>query len=126
MSRAFGFIAILMVMAFGMYYYTTAAKVVSPAHGVPQATVEITGVEQDLLAIANAERRFNATNAKYVSLDELISSGELQMPRTTRGPYSYSVDVSGTSFVAKAHASNPPQGAPTELSVDDSMRVSRN
>lgn len=127
MGRAIGFISVLCIAAFGMYYYVGATKAVSPAHGVPQATVETTGVEQDLLQIANAERRYNALNAKYVSLDELVSSGELQMGgRTTRGPYSYSVDVDGQSFVARAHASAPPQGAPADITVDDSMRVSHN
>ncbi len=116
----------ILVAAFGMYYYMTASKAVSPANGVPQATVDTTGVEQDLLQIANAERRYWATNNKYVALDELISSGELQMGRTTRGPYSYSVDASTSSFVARAHAATPPQGAPADLSVDESMRVRHN
>ncbi len=123
MGRAFGFIAVVLIAAFGMYYYMTASKAVSPANGVPQATVDTTGVEQDLLQIANAERRYWATNNKYVSLDELISSGELQLGRTTRGAYTYSVDASASSFVAHARASNPPQGAPADLSVDESMRV---
>ena len=126
MGRGLGFIAVILVLAFGMWYYLKSAKVVSPANGTPQATVETTGVEQDLLAIANAERRYNATNNKYVGLDELISSGELSMGRTTRAGYSYSVDVSGGSFVAKAHNSNPPQGAPGDLSVDAGMTVSHN
>ena len=114
---------VVLVLAFGMVYYVKATKAVSPANGVPQATVETVGVEQDLLAIANAERRYNAQNSKYASLDELISSGELQMGRTTRGPYSYSVDVSGGTFLAKAHADVTPQGAPANLSVDDQMRL---
>ena len=125
MGRAIGFVSVLLVLAFGMYYYMTASKTVSPVNGTPQATVDTTGVEQDLLQIANAERRYFATNSKYVSLDELVSSGELQMGRTTRGPYSYSVDVNENSFVARARASNPPQGAPASLSVDETMRVSR-
>ncbi|ABF39188.1 hypothetical protein Acid345_0183 [Candidatus Koribacter versatilis Ellin345] len=123
MGRAIGFIAVILIAAFGMYYYISASKAVSPANGVPQATVDTTGVEQDLLQIANAERRHWATNNKYASLDDLISSGELQMARTTRGPYSYSVDATASSFVARARASNPPQGAPANLSVDESMRV---
>jgi hypothetical protein len=124
MGRGFGFIVVVLTMAFGLVYYMKATQAVSPAHGTPKATVEITGVQQDLLAIANAERRYNALNAKYVSLDELISSGELSMPRTTRGPYSYTVDIEGDSFTAKAHAGDPPQGAPSTISVDSLMRVS--
>lgn len=124
MSRGIGLIVVVLALAFGMLYYLKSAKVVAPPNGVPQATVDTTGVENDLLAISQAERRYMASNGKYVSLDELISSGELQMPRTTRGPYSYSVDVSGDSFVARATASNPPQGAPANLSVDDNGRVS--
>jgi hypothetical protein len=107
-----------------MRYYLSATKTVSPPHGNPKATVETTGVEQDLLAIASAERRFMASNGKYTSLDELISSGELSMPSTSRGPYSYSVDLDSGTFVARAHADTPPQGAPANLSVGDTMRLS--
>jgi hypothetical protein len=124
MGRGLGFIAVLIVAAVGLVYYLKATKAVSPANGTPTATVETTGVEQDLLAIANAERRYNASNGKYVPLDELISSGELSMERTTRGPYSYSVDVDGQSFVAHAHADIPPQGAPANITVGTSMTVS--
>jgi hypothetical protein len=124
MGRGLGFVAILIVVGFGMVYYLKATKAVSPAHGVPTATVETTGVEQDLLAIANAERRYSASNGKYVALDELISSGELSMDRTTRGPYSYSVDVDGQSFIAHAHADSPPQGAPANISVGPTMMLS--
>ena len=124
MSRGIGFVAALIVVAFGMYYAMTATKTVSPKNGTPQATVETVGIEQDLLAIANAERRYNASKSKYVPLDELIASGELQMPRTTRGPYSYSVEVNGEGFLATAHASIVPQGAPANMTVDEQMRVS--
>jgi hypothetical protein len=125
MSRGIGFISVILVLAFGMWYVMKSTKVVSLPNGTPKATVETTGVQQDLLAIANAERRYNALNSKYISLDELISSGELQMDRTTRGPYSYSVAIDGDSFVARAHADNPPQGAPATLTVDNLMRVGR-
>jgi hypothetical protein len=124
MGRGLGFVAVLIVVGFGLVYYLNATKAVSPANGTPKATVEITGVQQDLLAIANAERRYNASNGKYVSLDELISSGELSMERTTRGPYSYSVDVEEQSFVARAHADSPPQGAPANITVGTGMTVS--
>lgn len=125
MGRGFGFIAVLIVVGFGFVYYLKATKAVSPVHGTPMATVETTGVEQDLLAIANAERRYSASNGKYVPLDELIDSGEISMGgRTTRGPYSYSVDVDGMSFVARAHADAPPQGAPANISVGTTMTVS--
>jgi len=124
MGRGIGLIATLLIVAFGMWYYLSATKTVSPPHGAPKATVETTGVEQDLLAIAGAERRSMASNGKYVSLDELISSGELSIPSTSRGPYSYSVELESGSFVARAHTDNPPQGAPANITVGDTMHVS--
>ena len=123
MGRGFGFIAVVIVVGFGFVYYLKATKAVSPTHGAPMATVETTGVEQDLLAIANAERRYSASNGKFVPLDELIDSGEISMGRTTRGAYSYSVDVDGMSFVARAHADEPPRGAPANISVGPTMTV---
>ena len=117
------FIAVLLVLAFGMIYYMKATQAVVPPHSAPSATIETVGVEQDLIAIANAERRYSASNGSYVSLDKLLASGELSMPRTSRGPYSYSVDTDGQTFTVRAHADRPIPNAPSSVSIDDKMAI---
>ncbi len=126
MSRAFGFIAVLVALGIGLYIASRQIGSVNTlTNNNPKATVEITGVQNDLLAIANAERRHQASTGNYAPLDELISSGDLNMPSTSRGPYNYSVELTDGGFVASAVADNPPPGAPRTLRVNAQMTISR-
>ncbi len=125
MSRAFGYIAVLIALAVGLYVASQHIGSVSRlTNNSPKATVDITGVQNDLIAIAQAERRYMASNGRYASLPDLIAAGELTVP-ANRGPYTYGVEVDSSSFVASASAENPPQGAPRALHIDEQMRISR-
>lgn len=127
MIRTFSYIATLVVLAAGMYIYMRQAQSSSAAAGVssPKAAINITGVRGDLLSIAQAERGYYASEGKYASLDELISSHSLTVARQ-RPPYSYEVDVTGSGFrVVAARSADDGSGAPAELSVDENMQFSQ-
>src|SRR5215472_16129395 len=99
MSRAFGFLTLIIVVAVGAYIYMRQTQsALTAGTSSPTATVDLMGVRNDLLAIAQAERSHAAANGGYVSIDELRSRGELSMSRNNRGPYSYSADISESSF----------------------------
>ena len=74
MSRLFGFLSVIIVMAIGMYIYSKQMQSSSAEAGAanPAGAINITGVKSDLISIASAERRYFATEGKYASLDELI------------------------------------------------------
>ncbi len=122
--RAFGLIGLLMALCVGAWLYTQQAKRVMPEGvGNIRATVDVTGVENDLLAIANAERSQFALEGKYLPLDELRSKGIINLPATGRGAYTYSVDLSDAAFRVVATYSGPPGGAPQTISVDQTMEI---
>jgi hypothetical protein len=73
--------------------------------------------------IANAERRRLAADGKYVSLDDLRSNGDINMPSDKRGDYSYSLEFGETSFSVKASYSGTDPSAPRSISVDQNMQV---
>jgi hypothetical protein len=128
MSRSLGFIGLIIVVAIGAVIYMKQVQSVTPpaaeGGGNPTSTIDIAGVKNDLLAIAQAERAHQATAGKYISLDELIASGELTMKRTSRGPWTYSTEVTDTSFKVIATRSGPASaGAPARFYVDESMQV---
>jgi hypothetical protein len=128
MGRVLGFVGLLITVAIGAYIYSKQATSVSPAAaGNPRATIDLVGVQNDLLAIANAERRHQASDGKYVSLDELISNGDLSMSAKKRGPYEYSSDVSDSSFrvTATYRGETRAEGMPQSLSIDETMQVRR-
>jgi hypothetical protein len=88
--------------------------------------VDLIGVRNDLLAIAQAERSHAATQGGYVSIEALRSQGDLAMTRDNRGPYNYSAEISDGSFRILATYSGPENsGMPKTLSVDQTMQISQ-
>src|ERR1700739_4853913 len=61
-------------------------------------SVEVTGVENDLVAIAQSERMYQAEHGSYASLEELHSSGAMAVAKTGREGYRYEAEASGNSF----------------------------
>ena len=123
MGRAIGFIGVLIAVAVGAYIYTQQAKSVAPGGTSPKTTIDTVGVRNDLVNIANAERRRLASDGKYVSLDELRSNGDINMPSNSRGPYTYTVEVSDDGFKVVATYSGPDPNAPRQISIDQTMQV---
>lgn len=124
MSRIFGFLGVLLVAGVGFYLYTHSAQSASPEGvGSPRATIDVAGVRNDLLAIANAEKQHYALEGKYLSLDELRAKGTV-IPADRRGPWSYSAEIGDTNFRIVATYSGPEvAGVPKILSVDQTMTI---
>ena len=127
MGRAFGFVSLIIVVGIGAYIYMRQTQgVMSAGTSNPTATVDLIGVRNDLLAIAQAERSHAATQGSYVSIDALRSQGDLTMTRDNRGPYNYSAEFSDSSFRIVATYSGPENsGMPHAISVDQTMQVSQ-
>jgi hypothetical protein len=123
MGRLFGFLSVVIVMAVGMYIYSRQMQSSSAQAGAtnPQGAINITGVKSDLISIASAERRYFATEGKYASLDELISTNNITVARQ-RPPYSYEVQTSASGFrVVATRSGDNISGTPAQLSVDENM-----
>jgi len=127
MGRAFGFLTLIAVVGVGAYIYMRQTQSVMPAGtSNPTATVDLIGVRNDLLAIAQAERSHAAMQGSYVSIDTLRQQGDLTMERNNRGPYNYSAEISDSSFRIVATYFGPESsGMPKTLSIDQSMQISQ-
>jgi uncharacterized protein (UPF0333 family) len=127
MSRSFGFIALILTAGIVMYLYMKNTVAVSPGAGgkaTPQATIDIVGVKNDLNAIAQAERRYWATNSKYVSIDDLRTNGDISMQSNARGSYQYSADYSDNAFrITATYSGEPIAGIPHSLNIDQNMEI---
>ncbi len=124
MGRVFGFLGTIVTMAIGMYIYSLQVKTLTPSAGNGNANSEevatITGVKNDLIGIANAERGYLASQGKYASLDELTSGNYLSI-KGERPPYIYDVETTSSSF--RATATRTTKGAPAQLWVTETMQV---
>lgn len=129
MRSLFGLLALVVVLAIalgGYYFYLKHAQ--SAGTGIdPQQTISLTGVQNDLLAIAQAERAYFAQHGSYASLGELTSSGALTVSRSGRDGYEYRVETTADGFLAIARYFRQP-GAPPGLhhpiiTVDQTMQI---
>ncbi|HLW85649.1 MAG TPA: hypothetical protein VKR60_10580 [Candidatus Sulfotelmatobacter sp.] len=123
MGRVFGFLSIVIVLGVGMYIYSKQVQNSSAPAGAnnPKAAINITGVKADLISIASAERRYYASEGKYASFDELISSNYITVAHQ-RPPYSYDVQISSSGFrVVATRSGDNASGTPAQLSVDENM-----
>lgn len=127
MGRAFGFITLIIVVAAGAWIYMRQTQsVMTAGTSSPTATVDLIGVKNDLLAIAQAERSHAALQGSYVSIDDLRSQGDLTMQRNNRGPYNYSAEISDSGFRVVATWTGPENaGMPKTLSIDQTMQISQ-
>ena len=128
MRGIFSFLSLVFVVAIGLLiyrsYFTGPGGVATMGTDNPRAVIDVTGVKNDLLSMAQAERAFQALNGRYAPLEELQSSGNLAIdPARGRQGYSYSASVSGNSFIVTATYSGPATGMPT-LSINETMQIS--
>jgi len=122
MGRAFGFIGTIIVVAVGMYVYSVQVRgVAAPVENAsPAGIANITGVKNDLISIANAERGYMASQGKTASLDELISGNYITIEKD-RPPYTYDIEATSTGFQVTATRSAP--GAPARVWIDETMQI---
>jgi hypothetical protein len=121
MGRAIGFLVLVITVGIAGYVYMKQTQSITSVGSNPQTTVDVTAVRNDLMGIATAERNYFASNGKYVSLDQLKSSGDITIPN--RAHYSYSAEANESTFKIIAVYSGPDPKAPKRLTVDQTMAL---
>jgi hypothetical protein len=121
MGRAIGFLVLVITVGIAGYLYMQQTKSVTTVGSNPQTTIDVTAVRNDLVTMATAERNYFASNGKYVSLEELKSSGDVTIPN--RANYSYSAETSESTFKIIAVYSGSDPKAPKRLTVDQTMAL---
>ena len=123
MGRVLGFLGTIITMAIGMYIYSLQIKTLTPGAGSgnSEEVATITGVKNDLIGIANAERGYLASQGKYASFDELISGNYISI-KSERPPYIYDVEITSSSSF-RASATRTTKGAPAQLWITETMQV---
>jgi hypothetical protein len=113
-----GMIGLLISAAVGLGIYMYTLKQAAPGPGmVVTQNISIVGVKNDLIAIGQAERMYYAQNGSYADLPTLTSSGTMNLTRTSRDGYTYSVEPSGSTFTATATYTAPPIDNPAGVAL---------
>lgn len=114
---------IVAVIAFGVYQFYLSPHGKSESAGSMVQAISTTGVKNDLIAIAQAERGYVGEHGNYATLDELTSSGALATTSRNRQGYAYSVEVTTGGFVATARYTGPANPPGPSFTVDQTMQI---
>ena len=125
--KALAAILVAAAVVYAIFHFYFRKMPTTDEGTAPTQAISLTGVRMDLLQIAQAERSYMALNSRCASLDELVSSSALSVPRTGRDGYAYSVECStGVEFKVSARHDAAPAGSPIRyphLAVDAEMQV---
>jgi len=117
-----------LIIAVGVVYFLVKSQFTQgPTGGAPpQQTIDVVGVKNDLLAIAQAERVYLASHGTYASLEQLQQDGALQFSGTNRRGYNYTAEISGGEhFRIVATPADPAKAGWPTLAIDDTMQVTQ-
>jgi hypothetical protein len=119
MGRILSLLVVVAIVIVGyMYIFKAGGSAISAPHSAPNAV----GAQNDILAIAQAERAYQAENGSYASLDKLLSSGALSMQKPARDGYEYAVESSSANFRVVARCTGSAAGC-SSFFVDSTMSV---
>ena len=110
--------AVVCIVLYRLYL----TQAVPAGGGTPHQTIAVTGVKNDLLAIAQAERAYQAEHGAYASLDELRNSGSLTLSGGRDG-YIYAAEPSQATFRVTATCPVSTTQPCTGYFVDQTMEV---
>jgi hypothetical protein len=116
-----GLLVVALIAMLAYKYYFSQAR--SPENATPTQTVNLVGVQNDLLAIAQAERTYGLEHGSFLSLDDLIRSGALTIPKTGRAGYTYDIETSPENFHVVAHCPRATMPGCSNYVVDQTMEV---
>jgi hypothetical protein len=126
MKAAGTILALVVALAIG-YFIFKAQFTQGPTGGAPpQQTIDVAGVKNDLLAIAQAERMYLASHGTYASVDQLQQDGAITFSGTNRRGYNYTAEISGGEhFRIVATPADPAKAAWPTLAIDDTMQIAQ-
>lgn len=116
-----GLIVVALIAGLTYKYYFQQGR--STGVTTPRQTIDEVGVKNDLVAIGQAERLYQAEHGSYASLDDLVSSGAMSMKKTGRGGYTYEAETSADGFRVTARCPSDTAPGCTGYAIDQTMEV---
>jgi hypothetical protein len=118
--RVFGILGVVIVLCVGLFLYQRSIQ--EMPEGNPQQQIDTVAIRQRLLAIGQTERQYQAANGKYATLEELAAA-ELLPGGTEQRGYTYTADVTATTFTITATPTAADKADWPTLSISETMQV---
>ena len=124
MKAISGILGLVLVLAI-VYFVSKMQFSKDGGNPPPKQQIDLTAVRSDLLSLAQAERRYFATNGTYATLEQLRQTGTIHFPATGRRGYSYTIETGGAEhFRITAKPSDPARLDWPTISIDETMQFS--
>jgi hypothetical protein len=123
MRSMLGLLIVAVIGVLTYKYYFSHMEAAGTGTATPMQTIDMVGVKNDLLSIAQAERVYLTDHSSYASLDELLSSGALTMKKTGRDGYTYDAQPSDSGFRVIAHCPAATNPGCTSFVIDQTMEI---
>lgn len=117
-----GLLVVAAVVGLAYKYYFSQGQQAAPISH-PTQTIDVIGVKNDLLGMAQAERIYQTEHNSYGSLDDLVSSGALAIKKPGRDGYTYEAKVSSDGFLILAHCPSASLPGCMNYVIDQTMEV---
>ena len=116
-----------LVMALAIGYFVYKAQLTGTAvNTTPRQQIDVVGVKNDLISIAQSERLYLAANGSYATLDQLQQDGSLSFPGTKRRGYNFVAEVQDAEhFKITATPVDPSKPGWPKLSIDETMQITQ-
>jgi hypothetical protein len=126
MKKAAGLLGLVIALGIGYFIFKSQFTQGPTGGAPPQQIIDVTGVRNDLIAIAQAERLYLASHGTYASVEQLQQDGAITFSGTNRRGYNYTAEVSGGEHfrIVAAPADPAKAGWPT-LVIDDTMQITQ-
>jgi hypothetical protein len=121
MKSMAGILAVVVISLLVYKYYFGKAQ--SDGTGTPAQTIHIVGVKNDLIAIAQAERAYQAEHGTYAAVDDLTSNGAVTFEKRGRQGYTYEILNPAGGFRVVAHCPAATNPGCADYFIDQSMEV---
>jgi hypothetical protein len=125
--KAFATILVAAAIVGGVYFFYVKKMPTTDPGTAPTQAISLTGVRMDLNQIAQAERAYIVSSGHCAGLDELASSGSMNLARRERDGYTYEVRCGdGSEFAVIAHHAAARADSPVRypiLVIDQNMQI---
>jgi hypothetical protein len=118
-----GLLVVAVIALLTYKYYFSTMNAAGTGAATPMQTIDMVGVKNDLLSIAQAERMYLTDHSSYASLDELVSSGALTMKKAGRDGYTYDAQPSDSAFRVIAHCPAATNPGCASFVIDQTMEI---
>jgi hypothetical protein len=123
MRAIIGILSLVIVMAIGYQLYTSSLG--PTGRSSLRQQIDLTGIQTDLLSLAQAERLYFASNGAYATLDQLQQAGNIHFQGPNRRGYRFDIEIDGVQhFRITATPADAAQTDRPAFSTNETQQIS--